>query len=136
LEPQEADSWRESLLQGLLPEGEALRKIVGHIGEHANFSFALTIGSIAGREAWGRNKAQVSSLVGKRSLRKSRNFIFPAGNMFWFSRELIEALYELDLEHESFPDEAGQLDGELPHALERAYWFITRGEVLILGDDV
>jgi lipopolysaccharide biosynthesis protein len=46
---------------------------------------------------------------------------FFAGTMFWIRRDLLDLLKPLDLSLDSFPDEKGQTDGALQHALERLF---------------
>ena len=49
---------------------------------------------------------------------------FFAGTMFWVRRGALEPLRRLDLPLAAFPEEAGQQDGTLQHALERVLGMI------------
>lgn len=53
-------------------------------------------------------------------------FSYPVGNMFWARREAIRPLLELGLCADDFPDEKGQNDGEIMHALERMTTVVAR----------
>jgi glycosyltransferase involved in cell wall biosynthesis len=46
-------------------------------------------------------------------------FEFPAGNMFWFRPCALEYLVNKEFLPEDFDEESGQIDGTLPHAVER-----------------
>lgn len=69
--------------------------------------------------AWGRNRAMVLKLLEKLGMTSTPPINFFAGTMFWVRRGALEPLKQLDLSLASFPDEAGQQDGTLQHALER-----------------
>jgi lipopolysaccharide biosynthesis protein len=44
---------------------------------------------------------------------------FPAGGMFWFRPRAVEPILESNFDYSDFPDELGQVDATLQHALER-----------------
>ena len=51
---------------------------------------------------------------------KDEMFYYPTGSFFWIKGEAIKPLFDLNLKVEDFPEEAGQIDGTIAHALERA----------------
>ncbi|QFJ56110.1 rhamnan synthesis F family protein [Pseudobutyrivibrio xylanivorans] len=53
-------------------------------------------------------------------------FNYPAGSFFWAKTDAIRPVFEHGYSYESFPEEAGQTDGTLAHALERILPFISR----------
>lgn len=51
---------------------------------------------------------------------------FPAGSMFWARIDAIRPLLSLELPLDAFPDEQGQLDATLQHAIERMFVAVSR----------
>ncbi len=58
------------------------------------------------------------------AVRGSERIAFPAGAMFAARIRDLLFLEKLKIEPEDFPDEAGQLDGELHHVVERLFGFV------------
>jgi len=59
---------------------------------------------------------------------------FFAGSMFWARPAALESLQRLGLQREDFPEESGQLDGEIQHAIERLFSISTIRAGLKIGD--
>lgn len=74
--------------------------------------------------AWGTNKAMTLDLLQAMGMAPGSPLDFFAGTMFWVRRGALEPLKRLDLSLASFPEEAGQQDGTLQHALERVLGMI------------
>ncbi len=58
------------------------------------------------------------------SVKNSERIAFPAGAMFAARIRDLRFLEELNLEPEKFPEEKGQLDGELHHVVERLFGYV------------
>ncbi|MGX5829402.1 rhamnan synthesis F family protein [Mesorhizobium sp. 43Arga] len=78
----------------------------------------------AEKAAWAENRAMVLSLLETMGISSSSRLDFFAGTMFWVRRGALEPLRRLDLPLAAFPEEAGQQDGTLQHALERVLGMI------------
>lgn len=59
------------------------------------------------------------------SIDKNRLLEFPSGSMFWGRSAAIRPLLDLGLRTEDFPEEAGQIDGTLAHAIERSLLMVA-----------
>ena len=121
--------WRRRALYGLLAAGRAVQ-IVDMFGRDPGLGMvgpsALRIPSAryTAKMAWGTDKNRELTLRLARRMggRMSEGDIdFFAGSMFWVRPEALEPLRRLNLQREDFPDEAGQLDGELQHVVERLF---------------
>ena len=47
------------------------------------------------------------------------------GSMFWFRPQSLSTLLDFDFLIEEFPEETGQTDGTLAHAIERSFLFVV-----------
>ena len=45
--------------------------------------------------------------------------------MFWFKPKALAPILNCGLTFDDFPDESGQLDGTIAHAIERAFLFVV-----------
>jgi lipopolysaccharide biosynthesis protein len=131
---REGEMWRQRLLSGLLPNSESCSAIISEIANDRHFGFATPANCAAGRESWGRNRRTVRQVLKPLGIKPTRDLIFPAGNMFWFSRSLLARIAQLQVDINDFPEENGQLDATLAHAIERAIYFLSSGQTIWLID--
>lgn len=122
--------WRLSVLNDLLGSDAAVKAIVNRFLAEPDLGLvgpALFRLPNAFRQSyddtWGRNnEAATKTLAAKLGCPDERfQLDFFAGTMFWIRKQLLDLLNPLDLTLDSFPDEAGQPDGTLQHALERLF---------------
>jgi len=72
--------------------------------------------------AWGANRTTTLALAERLGVPPhSFPLDYFAGTMFWVRRDTLEPLRRLNLSLSDFPEEGGQRDGELHHALERLF---------------
>jgi hypothetical protein len=95
---------------------------------NARMNLAAAWGSIKNRD----NARQLALRMGAEM--RDDDLKYFAGSMFWARPAALEALRQLDFKRDDFPEEGGQLDGELQHAIERAFSLSTIKAGLKLAD--
>lgn len=122
--------WRLSMLNDLLGSDASVKAIINRflaepdLGLVGPAQFRLPNDYRHSYEdTWGRNNEaatkKLAMALGCPDERLRLGFF--AGTMFWIRRDLLDRLKPLDLTLKSFPEEAGQPDGTLQHALERLF---------------
>lgn len=53
-------------------------------------------------------------------------FNYPVGSFFWAKMDAVKPLFDRKFKYEDFPEEAGQTDGTIAHALERGISFVVK----------
>jgi lipopolysaccharide biosynthesis protein len=92
---------------------------VGMVGPRR---FRLAADNDPHSKLWGSNRRVVEALAARMGAAIDRQgFEFFAGTMFWARPRALEPLRRLRLAEESFAAEAGRVDGELEHAVERLF---------------
>lgn len=116
--------WRRAIFQQLLPDpvGPLLDRFdthpqLGIIGPH---SFRIPSPHFPEALDGRRNDEQVKALANRMGI-EGFELDFFAGTMFWFRPQALGPLRQLGLKLADFPDEEGQMDGTLQHALERLF---------------
>lgn len=70
---------------------------------------------------WLQNEHHGAALLKRMGLRPKEGFLpYPVGGMFWFRPSGMRPLLDIEWKYEDFPEERGQIDGTVQHALERA----------------
>lgn len=119
--------WRFHLLETLLGSTEIVKSVfeafrsspdLGIIAPQHFEAIYKTVG-------WGRNFKIAQTLAYRMGILISPNGLidFPSGSMFWARSAAIKPLLDCNLAFDEFPDEAGQLDETLGHAIERLFFF-------------
>lgn len=118
--PGNGAEWRTEILEELIGTRCNVRNIVNE------FRSNLRLGVVGPQrnlmnftDAIGANERNIIVLQEKMQIKATRDFSFFAGSMFWFRPQALKLLLALDLTTQDFPEEAGQIDGTLAHALER-----------------
>jgi hypothetical protein len=120
--------WRGYILEGLLGSPEVVRGVL------EAFRVAPWLGMLAPQHidmlrpwiGWGTNFAAAAPLARRLGigLAEAAPLDFPSGSMFWARGAALRPLLDLGLRFEDFPEESGQTDGTLAHAIERLYFHI------------
>ncbi|WP_273727545.1 rhamnan synthesis F family protein [Brucella gallinifaecis] len=78
---------------------------------------------------WGYDFPIAKDLLSRIGLTLDSNTVleFPSGSMFWARSQAIRHILDLNLDFDDFPEEDGQIDGTLAHAIERSLlYFVER----------
>ncbi|NYZ62278.1 polysaccharide biosynthesis protein [Luteimonas sp. SJ-16] len=125
------DQWRTYLLDALLGSRE---RIAWHLGM---FAAEPKLGLVYPEShesipLWGHTwlsnvtaAATISQQLGV-AIDPHGYIDMPAGSMFWARSAALQPLFALRLPLEAFPEESGQLDGTLQHAIERLFVGVVR----------
>lgn len=118
--------WRTYLFDNLMGSPTVVRNIMQlfaldeGLGMVAPLHFhALNVG-----DPMAANYDDVRSLAARMGvdIPRSAPLDFPAGSMFWARTAALRPLLETGIRLSEFPEEAGQVDGTLAHAVERLYF--------------
>jgi len=120
--------WRGYLLETLLGSPAAVRSVL------EVFARLPTVGMLAPQHIdalrpwvrWGQNFEVSAGLAERMGLPLPRRapLDFPSGSMFWARTAALRPLLDLRLGFEDFPEESGQTDGTLAHAIERLHFLV------------
>lgn len=120
-------SWRYYLLETLLGSAEVVRSVFEAFRSDPKLGIIAPqhFGAVHQAIGWGRNFKIAQARARKMGFNVSRHgpIDFPSGSMFWARTAAIKPLLECNLTLDEFPDEAGQVDKTLGHAIERLFFF-------------
>ncbi len=115
--------WRKEIFDSLLP-GKAMERIVSYYNSNPNIGILGPAGHIVPMNLYyGANAKGIGYLCRQLGVdtHELENMFFVAGSMFYSRKEALLPLLELNLPDTIFEFEAGQLDGTMAHAYERAF---------------
>ena len=136
----EQAAWRDDIFAGLIGDDGVADSVIGLFMQRPEVGviFTRTFRHMAyWANHWLQNTAQGRSLfarlgVGEYNL---RGYIdYPVGGMFWARVQAIAPLFQAGLTYSDFPEEAGQLDGTIAHAIERSFVDIARSRGYIFAE--
>jgi hypothetical protein len=114
--------WRLQLLFSLLASPEYIESLVKAFEDDPTLGVAMPPyhPRILNNIGWGLNQSLAANLCTALGLSMPKTMdVFPAGSMFWYRPSALKGLLSKDWKTDDFPEEAGQSDGTIMHALER-----------------
>lgn len=132
------DGWRRYLLDALLGNRERIAWQLGMFQAmpRLGLMYPDTYSSIPlWAHAWLQNLPIARALCARMGLdiEPDRFVDFPVGAMFWARVDALRPLFALKLATTDFPEEAGQSDGTLHHAVERLPALVARSRGFTVG---
>lgn len=121
--------WRLQLLWMLLGDRESINKILKEFIDKPNLGMVIPNfhPNIAKHIGWGANRNIVEQLCNTLSITVPQDVtIFPAGSMFWYRPSALNKLTSHPWNEEDFPEESGQTDGTVMHAMERILCVVSQ----------
>lgn len=134
----ERQDWRNYLTASLFGSPQRIGWILGMFEAEPRLGIVYPE-SFSGVPLWAHtwlSNLQVCRELGQRlgvGIDAAAYIDFPAGSMFWARVEALRPLYALGLSLQDFPEERGQIDGTLQHALERMFVAVVRQQGLLAG---
>jgi len=120
--------WREYLYHNLLGSKEIVSGIF-KVTENPRVGivFPQYFSQIRRAINWGKNYGITQNFLAESGINADAHNLleFPAGSMFWFKPSALAPIIESGLTFEDFPEELGQTDGTLAHAIERSFLYIA-----------
>jgi lipopolysaccharide biosynthesis protein len=120
------EDWREYLYEHLLGSPEIVKSIFDLLArDRVGMVFPQHFFFLRDILGWGSNFATCRALLARMGIAIDENVMLecPSGSMFWCRTDALAKLLDLDLQFKDFDDEAGQIDGTLAHAIERAFLY-------------
>lgn len=116
--------WRLQLLWSLLGDQASISNILCAFEQNKELGIVMPEyhPHIYPHINWGQNKPLVAELANRLNLdidTSSPVLPFPAGSMFWYQPTKLAGLLDYPWQRDDFPEEEGQTDGTIMHAIER-----------------
>ncbi|MDO4300462.1 MAG: rhamnan synthesis F family protein [Clostridia bacterium] len=127
---KEQYGWRQFSLDCLLKDEDTIRKIFAlfESDKKIGLFYPETFGEMhLIAQDWLANAYNGRKLLNEMGIEFDDGlFNYPVGSFFWAKMDAVKSIFDRKLRYEDFPEEAGQTDGTIAHALERAISFVTR----------
>lgn len=122
------DIWRQYLLDNLLGSRQIAENCLQILSkDNVGIVYPEHEKDIKKLINWGYDFPLAKSILKRANVTLNANAIleFPSGSMFWGRSDAIRPILQLNLKFEDFPEENGQIDGTLAHAIERSLLFFA-----------
>ena len=122
------DNWREYLFGSLFGSKENIENILKNLEMNKGLGivFPKPFQNLENAIHWGLNTELAENVLQKLDIDIKlpvNNIVFPVGNMFWARVDAVLPIFTNTLAN-NFPNEKGQADGTIAHAIERL-WVYT-----------
>lgn len=118
--------WREYLYDHLLGSPQIVTQIIDRFKTDRKLGIVAPthFPPIAHWINWGGNLAHAQALASRAKINLVQEALdFPSGSMFWARPAALRPLLSCGLSYSDFPEESGQDDGTIAHAIERLYYY-------------
>lgn len=122
------DGWREYLFETLLGSKEIVNSILYILSrKDVGIVFAQHFPPVCSAVNWGNEYYRIIELMRRVNVNIDLfNVIdFPSGAMFFGKTTALEKLINMDLSFQDFPEEYGQTENTLTHAIERSFLYFA-----------
>jgi FMN phosphatase YigB (HAD superfamily) len=121
--PNIGSAWANALWNSIIEDTQLIHRVMNEFINDSNIAIYYPyFGGFLPHwtYTWGRNEHVAKKFLSALNINiPSSPIAFPAGGMFWIRPQLFLEFLNFDFSYDQFPDERGQLDGTLQHALER-----------------
>ncbi|MCH4092137.1 rhamnan synthesis F family protein [Acetobacter sp.] len=125
----EQQEWRDTLLDTLLPTQQGIAGIIQRFVDDKELGVLQPApGPTVPWWAWTwlTNKNAARPLLERLNITPPDGYFdYPAGGMFWARSRALAPLLELPWSPDDFPEESGQTDGTVAHAIERCIGLVA-----------
>ena len=124
------DRWRKYLFSNLLGGAEQISTLLEYLDNNPKIGILYPNhfeNIIPWLEKEDSNKPYINNLLKRLGIEKkaSQKTDFPSGDMFWGRTKAVRQVFSSNLTIDDFPEEKGQLDGTIMHAIERCWCIIA-----------
>ena len=128
--PHQTDlaGWRDFLLANLVGSSETIRSILAlFAAQDVGIVFSQHYPAVQELINFGYNFEAMRELLSRCGVELTKDLVleFPSSSFFWGRSAAMGPLLDLGLAWSDFPEEAGQIDGTLAHAIERSLCYVA-----------